>query len=175
MNSVYRRLLWLYPAEQRCEFGDEMCAVFQEVRAEINGEALPTRAAFLVREFSGLLVGALREHVHNLAAFNLANLLSLRRFNMRNGFRFPKSTAILMTIILLGVIVAIRKGEAIANSLPRVNAQIGPIEVGHSTLLPPIALFVAFFWGLGLLGWVILFAMRRSGVHRLDELTGQPK
>jgi hypothetical protein len=175
MNSIYQRLLSLYPAEYRREFSDEMCGVFQAVAAEMKGESIYARAGFLIREYSGLLTGAARERLRRLGMFHGGGLLSTRRFNMRNGFRFPKTTAVLMTIILLGVIVAIRKGEAIANSLPHVNPQLGPIVPGHSTLLPPIALYFAFFYALGVLGWAILFAMRRSGVHRLDHVTGQPK
>ncbi len=175
MVRAYEKLLWLYPAEHRREFGEEMCGVFLEMRGEIDGAGSIARAAFFVREFAGLVSGAAREHLRGFGVFHVSGLLSTRRFNMRNGFRFPKATAILMTIILMGLIVAIRKGEAIANSLPHVNPQIGPIAAGHSTLLPPIALFFAFFWLLGFAGWAILFALHRSGVHRLDDLAGQPK
>jgi len=175
MTHVYQRLLWLYPAEHRREFGDEMCAVFDEARLDSQEKNVAAWASFLTREFAGLLAGALREHVRALANFDITDILSTRRFNMRNGFRFPKSTAILMTIILLGVIMAIQKGESIANSLPHVNPQIAPIFEGHSALLPPIALYVAFFYVLGLIGWIILHALHRSGVHRLDDISEQTK
>jgi len=145
MDGVYQRLLRLYPAEHRREFGDEMCAVFAEARGDLEDRSVATRTLFLMREFSGIVSGAIREHLRGFAGFDFGDLLSTRRFNMRNGFRFPKATAVLMTIILLGVIVAIRKGEAIANSLPNVNPRIGPIVEGHSTLLPPIALYFGLF------------------------------
>jgi hypothetical protein len=92
---------------------------------------------------------------------------------MRNGFRFPKSSAVLMTIILLGVILAIRKGEVIAYSLPHVNPQLPPIQPARSVLLSGILLTFMFFYAAGLVGWAILFALRRSGVHRLAEVSGE--
>jgi hypothetical protein len=175
MNSVYRRLLWLYPAEHRREFGGEMFAVLEDVWSEIENEGLWARTAFCAREFAGLVSGAVREHLRGTALFEMSGLLSTKRLNMRNGFRFPKTTAILMTIILLGVIVAIRKGENIAYSLPHVSQPIAPIHPVHSGLLPPIPLFFAAFYAAGLVGWAILFALRRSGVHRLDNISAEPK
>jgi len=94
---------------------------------------------------------------------------------MRTEFRFPKTTAVLMTIILAGVVMIIQRGEAIQQSLPYTNPPVGPIHPVHSTLLPGVVFGLAFFYAAGLIGWVILFAMRRSGVHRLDETSVEPK
>lgn len=94
---------------------------------------------------------------------------------MRNGFRFPKATAGLMIIILAGVMVAIKRGEEIANSLPHVNPPVGPIQPSHSALLPPIVVVSIFFYVAGLVGWAILFVLRRSGVHRLADMSGEQK
>lgn len=94
---------------------------------------------------------------------------------MRNGFRFPKTTAVLMTLILAGVIVAIQRGEEIATSLPHVNPSIGPIQPVHSTLWPPIVLVLIVFYAAGFAGWAILFALRRSGVHRLAQMSEEVK
>lgn len=175
MNGIYQRLLRLYPAEHRRRFGDEMWGVFEDVRGEIRGAGLLVHGAFFVREFCGLLGGALREHLRDMNIFEGGILLPTRRFNMRNGFRFPKSTAVLMTLILMGVILAIRKGEAIAYSLPHVNPQVPPIHPVPSILLPGIPLFLLCFYAAGLIGWAILHAMHRSGVHRLDEISGERK
>ena len=94
---------------------------------------------------------------------------------MHTEFRFPKATAILMTIILAGVMLAIKKGEAISTSLPYSNPPVGPIQPTHSVLVGGILLAFAFFYAAGMIGWIILFAMRRSGVHRLDETSAAPK
>ncbi len=175
MIRVYEELLRLYPTEHRRQFGEEMCGVFQEMYDEIDGAGPISLAAFVVREFAGLVRGAAREHLRGFGVLHISGLLSTRRFNMRNGFRFPKATAVLMTIILLGVIAAIQKGENIAYSLPRVSQPIAPVHPVHSGLLPPIPLFFAAFYAAGFLGWAILFALRRSGVHRLDNIPGQSK
>jgi uncharacterized membrane protein (DUF106 family) len=95
---------------------------------------------------------------------------------MRNQFRFPKATAVLMAIILGGVVVAIQKGEAISASLQdAVTPPIGPIHPVHSVLLGGIVLGLLFFYAAGLIGWAILFALRRSGLHRLAETSLGPK
>jgi hypothetical protein len=175
MPTIYQRLLALYPETHRQQFGEEMMAVFEEVRADIRDKGASARAKFCVREIAGLLNGAIGEHMRAFIGSDPGFSFSTRRFTMRNGFRFPKSTAVLMTIILLGVILAIRKGEAIAYSLPHVNPQIPPIQPVHSVLLSGIPLMFMFFYAAGLVGWAILFALRRSGVHRLADVSGERK
>jgi len=94
---------------------------------------------------------------------------------MRNGFRFPKVTIVFMALILAGVVVAIRKGEAIATSLPDFSQPVTPIHSGHSYLLPGVFAGFIFFYAAGLVGWAIVFALRRSGVHRLADMSGGQK
>lgn len=92
---------------------------------------------------------------------------------MRSEFRFPKTTAVLMTIILAGVAMIIKKGEAIEASWRSGQPPLGPIEPVHSTLLGGIAVLFVCFYAAGLIGWGILFALRRSGVHRLAETSAE--
>ena len=87
---------------------------------------------------------------------------------MRNEFRFPKATAVLMAIILAGVMAAIKMGEAIVASVPHVSEPVGIIHPVHSVLLGGVMVMLAMFYVAGVIGWAILFAMRRSGVHRLE-------
>jgi len=95
---------------------------------------------------------------------------------MRTEFRFPKATAVLMAIILGGVVLAIQRGESISASLQgAASPPIGPIHPVHSVLLGGILMGFLFFYAAGLIGWAILFAMRRSGMHRLDETSAAPK
>jgi hypothetical protein len=173
MLSVYRKLLRLYPAEHRELFGEEMIAVLIQECAENTNRKRTVRARLALREIAGLVNGAVHEHVR--VWFESRNGLSLYdgRFTMRNGFRFPKSTAVLMTIILAGVIVAIRKGEVIATTLPPFSQPITPIHPAHSYLLPGVIMGFLFFYAVGLAGWAIVFALRRSGVHRLADMSGQ--
>ena len=89
---------------------------------------------------------------------------------MHSEFRFPKATPVLMTLILAGTVLAIEKAQAISASLPHVNPPIGPIQPEHLTFLPPVLLMLAVPYAAGLIGWAILFALKRSGVHRLSAM-----
>ena len=91
---------------------------------------------------------------------------------MQAQFRFPKTTAVLMTIILAGVLMAIKQGEAIEASMANVNP---PGSTLQTNMLPGIAMGLAVFYAAGLIGWSILFALRRSGVHRLDQVSTEQK
>jgi hypothetical protein len=172
MLTLYRKMLRLYPAEYRAEFGEEMAAVFCELRDENAKKRAVSRAGFWVRETAGLVSGALAERLRSLGA-EAALAFPRGRFTVRNGFRFPKATAILMMIILAGVVVAIRKGEVIATSLPDISQPVTPIHPAHSYLLPGVLEGFVFFYAAGLIGWAIVYALRRSGTHRLDQIAGE--
>jgi hypothetical protein len=173
MLTVYRRLLRLYPAEYRELFGDEMIAVLREETDAHANKKWFTRARFCTREIAGLVNGALREHFRVLVAIQDDLSFMTGRFAMRNGFRFPKTTIVFMTLILGGVLTAIKRGEDIAASVPDNNPPIAVhIQPAHSILLGGMPLFFAFFYAAGLIGWAIMFALRRSGVHRLADMSG---
>lgn len=162
MRAVYDWLLRLYPEDHRRRFGEEMAFVFEQARAERSNHGPGVLAAFYCREIAGVLRGAWQEHLREF---------SNRRFAMRTQFRFPKATPILMALILAGVVLAIQKGAAIQASLPDVNPPIGPIHQVEHGFLPVIVLLLVPFYAAGLIGWVILFALRRSGSHRLDAVS----
>jgi hypothetical protein len=172
MATVYQRLLRLYPATYREHFGEEMLDVFRAARADVQTKTLTAQLVFCAREFVGVVRGAASEHLHNLIGTELHNWR--RRFTMRDGFRFPKTTAVLMLVILAGVVIAIKRGEDLATSLPRLDPQIAPVHSMPSSLLA-VVMFLLFFYAAGLIAWLILYAMRRSGLHRLDEMASQPK
>ena len=171
--SLYQRALRLYPTPHREQFGEEMIAVFRELQAEMATKGMFAWNRFCAREIAGVVAGALCEHWRVLGGDHFWRLFSNRRFTMHTEFRFPKATAVLMIIILAGVILAIQRGEAIQRSLPYANPPVGPIHPVPSTLLPGIVIGLAFFYAAGLIGWAILFALRRSGVHRLDETSAK--
>ena len=171
---LYRTAMRLYPAGYRERFGEEMMAVFCELQSETVDQGRMAISILYCRELAGLAGAAVREHWRALGGEDLWLPFSNRRFTMRNtGFRFPKTTVVLMTIILAGVILAIRKGEAIEHSLPNVSPPVGPIHSVPSTLLPGVVVGFACFYAAGLIGWAILFALRRSGIHRLDEASAK--
>jgi hypothetical protein len=157
MLAIYQRLLQLYPRNHRRNFADEMSAVFEDLQGELATQGFVARLTFYVREGSGLLVGALREHWRESA---------VGRFSMQSEFRFPKATWILMTIILAGVVTAIEKGEAISASVTDPGPVIPPIHSGPHTLVFGIAELFAAMYAIGLLAWGILFMLRRSGAER---------
>jgi hypothetical protein len=171
--SVYRQLLRLYPAIHREQFADEMIAVFADAEADALSKGRLARGAFWTREIAGIVGGVLHEQWRALGGDSVGLCFPARRLTMRTEFRFPKTTAALMTIILAGVVLAIKKGETISSS--PVNPPIGPLPPTHSVLLGGIFLTLAFFYAAGMIGWAILFAMRRSGVHRLAETAGGPR
>lgn len=174
--AIYRHLLRLYPAFHRQRFAAEMTAVFGELQAENISRGMLARGVFYWRETAGVVSGAVREHWRALVGDEVSLWFPNRRHTVRTEFRFPKATAALMAIILGGVVLAIQKGEAISASLQdAVSPPIGPIHPVHSVLLGGIVIVLALFYAAGLIGWAILFALRRSGVHRLAETSAGPK
>jgi hypothetical protein len=171
MLKLYRGLLRLYPASYRNQFGDEMIEVFREIEAEPEKENPAARGFSCLREVAGLLRGALREHWRALGGDPSWLSFPTRRFTMHTEFRFPKTTAVLMTIILAGVVLAIEKGEGIVASLTNVNPALGPIQSPHFDFVPAVIFMFAFVYAAAVAGWAILFALRRSGVHRLETST----
>lgn len=168
--SPFRYLLRLYPAAHRDEFADEMLAVFHEAQSQVSQQGFVAQAAFYVREIQGLLTGAIQEHLRSTIGSRSWEFFQPRRFTMRSEFRFPKSTPVLMTIILAGTVLAIEKATAIRDSVPDMNPQVGPIQPTHFTFFPALLLIFAGAYLAGVIGWAILFALRRSGFHRLTEM-----
>ena len=168
MLLLYRYLLHLYPPAYRCEFGEEMIAVFREAQTETWHKSLMARVAFCAREAGGLLCGALQEHLRVITGPDFLSLFRSGRFTMRSEFRFPKATAPLMAIILAVIVVAIEKAKAISASVPHTNLLVGPIPPVHFTVVWTLLLVLIFAGTAGALGWAILFALRRSGMHRFS-------
>jgi hypothetical protein len=160
--TVYRSLLYLYPESYRHEFGEEMIAVFGEARTHLS-PALIANITFHQREFRGLLSGALRAHFDRL--FGPAVLFS--RFYMQPQFRFPRSTVVLMCVILAGVVLAINKAVDVVQLKqgvrPGSNPSWEPMLGAVMLTLGVVLAAVAVVWG-------VLFATRRTGMHRLEEM-----
>ena len=89
---------------------------------------------------------------------------------MRSEFRFPKATVTLMAIILVGVVMAINKGKAIQASIPYANPRVGPIQSAQFTVVPSLMLTLVGASVVGAIGWVIIFALHRSGIQRFSEV-----
>jgi hypothetical protein len=178
MLAVYRSLLYLYPAAYRSEYGDEMMDVLSEVQAEIRTRSALTRALCAAHEAGGLLRGVLREQLRSITGSQGNKMFSpifsptflSRRFAMRSEFRFPKATVALMTVILAAVTFTIEKAKAISASVPHANPPVGLIQPAQITIVPTLLVVLLSAVAAGVLGWGILFALRRSGVHHLAEM-----
>ncbi|SRR6266545_1915354 len=169
MFSLYRSLLYLYPPAHRHEYGEEMITVFREALTETTRRGMLARGLFWVREVQGLLTGAVREHLRGITGSYYPSSTLSRRLSMHTEFRFPKATVTLMTIILAAVVMAIEKATAIQNSIPPSSPHVGPIQPAHFTFLPTLLVILSFGCLSGLLGWAVLFALHRSGAHRLAD------
>ena len=169
MLTIYRLLLYLYPQAHHCEFSEEMLAVFGEARTEAWKKNMLVRGRFCAYEIKGLLTGAVREHIRDIGGFDRPPVFFSRRIAMRSEFRFPKVTVTLMTIILAGVVLAIEKATAIRASVPDSSPHVGPIQPAHFTFLPTMLVIMGGACLAGAIGWAILFALHRSGLHRLAD------
>lgn len=171
MHSIYRRLLHLYPAAFREEFGEEMISLLDDLHKEIQKAGFFQKMLFVLRETTGLSLGAAQERWRAVGCYNPDVSFRSRRFNMRPGFRFPRSTAVLMAVILAGTILAIEKCKSVVGSLHRINPQNSPLAPEQITFFGAFAVVLISSCVLGIVGWAVLFALRRSGVHRLSQIS----
>ena len=89
---------------------------------------------------------------------------------MRPEFRFPRSAVFLMWVILGGVFLTIAEAKKIA-------VLYGPAETKSVwSMLPwfPVVVVLSVFGAVSI-GWFVLFALRRTGVQRLENLDATTK
>ena len=92
MIGLYRRLLHLYPASFRREYGDEMCAIFAERSA---GAGALARA--------GLLLGAVMDIVANAIAVHWDVLIEDLRYTLRSLNRSRGFACAAIGVVAIGV------------------------------------------------------------------------
>lgn len=158
MLALYRSLLRLYPAEYFREYGAEMTWVFAHANEAERGKKLPARIPFYTRELSGVIGGALRQRLFGDWDWNAS-----RRPDME--FRFPRSTVVLMWVILAGVLMAIAEAK-------KIGLAYGPNETKSLwSMLPWFPLWTLMAICLAVaVTWAILYALRCTGVHRMEKL-----
>jgi hypothetical protein len=162
MLSSYRWLLYLYPSVYRREHADEMISVFRDAQADVSDGSFGERICFRARETSGLLAGAVQEHIRIIGGSY--PMISFKRFNMRPEFRFPRSTVFLMSIIFAGVILAMEKANTIQVKYGAGSGSIWP------SLPWFLGLTLLFTCATVMVVWGILFALGRTGAHRLANI-----
>jgi hypothetical protein len=175
MATLSRYLLYLYPTAHRMEFGEEMSEVLRERQNEIGKRGALARWISNGREIAGLLRGAAQEQVRAATGLYSWEEFPIRRIRMRTEFRFPKATPVLMTVILVAVLMAIEKARAIQLSVPPSHQQVGPIQSANFTVVPTFGLLLVLGCVVGAIAWAVAYALRRSGVQRLEELKGGHK
>lgn len=163
MTNLYGCLLYLYPVGYRRQFAEEMIHVFRQSEADARSESPSKHVAFCLRELSGLLSGALREQMRTI--LGSYEYIPTTRFNMRPEFRFPRSTVCLMSLILAAVVLAITKATTI-----EVKYGVGAMETVWPSTLLFLAVVTGFVCSVVGVVWGILFAMRRTGMHRLSNV-----
>jgi hypothetical protein len=154
--TVYSWLLCLYPGSYRREFGEEMTSVFREARSELP-PVLPAKIRFYRREFCGLLWGALRAHFERL----FGPVIPFRRFYMQPQFRFPRSTVLLMLVILAGVVLTIAEAGSVAGDT---------LGSAWRSLVSVLVFMLLIMCSTAAVVCGILYRLRRSGVHRLENV-----
>jgi hypothetical protein len=160
MLRLYKCLLYLYPTSHQREYAAEMISVFRDAQADVGGSR--ERISFRTREALGLLAGAAQEHLRILTGH--CPFISFTRFDMRPEFRFPKSTVVLMSAIFGGVMFAMKEASA-------VQAKYGSASDSMWRTFPEFAgQTFAFTLVTVAIVWAILFALGRSGVHRLANI-----
>lgn len=157
MLGFYRRLLRLYPTDYFREYGAEMSGVFAQAEEDARGRRFTARLAFYAREISGAIAGAMRQRLFG------SELNSSRRLNMQ--FRFPRSTVVLMWVILAGLLLAIAEAKTIA-----MKYAPGDTRTVWNMLPWFIVMAAVAVCGAAAGTWAILYALRRTGVHRMENL-----
>ena len=89
---------------------------------------------------------------------------------MHPEFRFPRSTVFLMWVILAGVVLAIEKAKAVVAM--NEGLRLETVAIWHPLFwLSPLAVVLAIVGAI----WGILFALRRTGMHRLANVQTPPE
>jgi hypothetical protein len=135
-----------------------MSLVFRQAQDALP-QARLLRTSFVAREVVGLLRGALRQRFYGF--LTVPKLSSARRFHMR---RFPLSAIGLMIVIVAGVVLSIEVAHSIQlkydpSSRPVWGTMPGFFSLGFAIVLA----VAAAIWG-------ILYALHRSGMHRLSNV-----
>jgi len=164
LQALYRRLLFLYPADYREEFGEEMACVFQQAHGDIRRKSVFARTVFFGRELYGVLAGSVRERAGGF--FGSQGPTSWKGGSMESKFRFPRATLVLMLLSLLAVVLTLEEARVIelhyGNNIGMPPEWPMLIWIFGRVLLAALA-FAAIIWGL-------FFALRRSGIQRLEQL-----
>jgi hypothetical protein len=178
MRALYRWLIYLYPPKFRRDFGEEMNCVFADASAAAARAGFARQLTFAAHEIAGILRGAIEEQIRSISGLSFVS----RRIAMtsnRSRFRFPVAGIVLMVLSFAGLVLAIRYARDIAISFAGTTyAFQGQV---HAYQPERISVLLMFGVGFGatlvcaVVVWAVLFAMHRSGVHRLSDAQTWPQ
>ena len=148
MTSLYQQFVKALPGGTSASFFRRDVRRVRRRAKRTSDAVLPLRAVRSTHaKFSGLIKGAVLEHLREALSRKCKDYrLSRRRFTMRNEFRFPKATAVLMMIILGGIVLALEKARTIQASFSGGNPLLVPMEAAHLTFFPTLVLLLVIFY-----------------------------
>ena len=91
------------------------------------------------------------------------------------SFRFPRSAIFLMVATFLTILAAIGLATEMARTVQTEFAGSNLPSMWWSKLPAMFVMVWLLFWGLGAIGYAILFALRRTGVHRFSNIETWPE
>lgn len=171
MATLYRWFLHLYPADHRLTFGAEMITVFRQARSGVQRRGPAARITFYLREFAGLVRGALHERARALVASPLWAVIEERSFVMRSQFRFSATAIFFMVLTFVASVIAILTGENVIIHEARLPAGM---VLDLPRLPRGIAMFFLVSCVVGGIGWLVTLLIHRTGVDRLSKLQNVP-
>ena len=122
--TVYRALLWCYPAQFRHEYGYEMEGAFvaqlRDARRQHGGFAV---AAIWSRELLDLLPTAMSEHLHVI------------RHDLRQALRVLAATPAFTAVAVLSLALGIGANTAIFSLLNSVLMHALPVRAPHELVM----------------------------------------
>ena len=153
MNKLYRWLLFLYPADYRAIFAEEMTNVFDEARAAAWKRGPWQSVAFCLREFTGLVWTASYAHlrIHSGWAYRM------------KAFTRGRAAVPRLIFVFAAVVAAIEILKSFV--LHRHPSQ--PILWNEFLVAILAGLTVA---SGGAFGWAIAFLFGRTGMHRIANI-----
>ena len=168
MEALFRGVVQLYPENVRELMGEEIVDVYREGCAACLGRAPIFKLRFYSREFAGIVGGLVREHMRNLLP-SFDHFAPVGRLFMRSGIKFPIAGVVFMVLSFLGVMYAIFEAQAVSAAAPKDNPTLAlhPVHVN-----PPggIVIIIAIAYVLGVIGWAVVYSLRRSGAERLSQV-----
>ncbi len=91
------------------------------------------------------------------------------------SFRFPRSAIFLMVATFLAILAAIGLATEMARSVQAGYPGPNLSAMWWSKLPGVFLMMFVVFWGVGAVGYAVLFGLRRTGVHRFSNIETWPE